>query len=302
MTSSTAAAQATANSRHRARHGPSTRRQRHRLTDARDLARARVTVPRVAAPRRYIAGAAVIPAVDLDVWTHHVAYARHRSPATLEWLVDEYRGYATSAAKRQYRSGEPLDDLIQVALESLIRALDRFDPDRGTPFLAFARPTIDGTLRRHYRDTGWSIRVPRRVHELASPIREATEWLGQDLGREPTVPEIADFLGVSEDEILETEQASRARRTAPVDAPQTHGSASSDPALATIDRALLGAENHIALAQCLETLCVDDRALLQSYFVERRTQSEIAAELGCSQMQVSRLLSRVVRQLRTRFV
>lgn len=287
---------------HRARRAAPSRRLRRRLAEAQDRARARVTVPRVATPRRCLASVPVRPAVDLDVWTHHVAYARRRSPATLEWLVDEYRGYATSAAKRQFRNGEPMEDLVQVALESLIRALDRFDPDRGTPFLAFARPTIEGTLRRHYRDTGWSIRVPRRVHELASPIREATEWLSQDLGREPTVSEISDFLGVSEEEILETAQASRARRTAPVDARESSAPGGTDPALATIDRRLLSAENHIALAQCLDTLDDDDRALLHSYFVEHRTQSEIAAELGCSQMQVSRLLSRVVRQLRTRLV
>jgi RNA polymerase sigma-B factor len=288
-------------SRHPVRRVSATR-VRRRLTDASDRARAQATVPRDATARHCVAGAPVHPAVDLDVWTHHVAYARRRHPAALEWLVDEYRGYAISAAKRHYRNGEPLDDLVQVALESLIRALDRFDPDRRTPFLAFARPTIDGTLRRHFRDAGWSIRVPRRVHELASPIREATEWLGQDLGREPTVPEIADFLGVSEDDILETEQASRARRTAPVEPSEPNAPAGSDPALATVDRQLLSAENHIALAQCLDTLPADDRALLHSYFVERRTQSDIADELGCSQMQVSRLLDRVVRQLRARLV
>jgi RNA polymerase sigma-B factor len=248
-----------------------------------------------------VVAAPVRPAVDLELWTRHVSYARRHDPAVLESLVNEYRGFAVGAAKRHYRRGEPLDDLMQVALEGLIRALDRFDPDRETPFLAFAKPTVVGTLRRHYRDVGWSVRVPRRVHELATPLRDATEWLCQDLGREPTVAELSDFLDVPEGEIRAARQASDARRTTPIEQAEP-APAGDNPALAMTDRRLAAAENHTALEQCLERLSDDDRALVHSYYVEQRTQSEIADELGCSQMQVSRLLARVIRQLRVHFL
>jgi RNA polymerase sigma-B factor len=239
--------------------------------------------------------------VDADLWARHIAYARHHEPAVLGSLVDEYRGFAIATAKRFYRHGELLEDLIQVALESLIQALERFDPDRGTPFLGFARPTVVGSLRRHYRDVGWSVRVPRRVHELATPLRDATDWLSQDLGREPTVAELADFVDVSEREVLATMQASEARCTTPIHPVDSDAPVDSNPALAMTDRQLASTENRMALAQCMERLSEDDRGLLHSYYVEGRTQSQIAEQIGCSQMQVSRLLSRVVQRMRVDF-
>jgi RNA polymerase sigma-B factor len=282
------------------RHARSTRAQA-RLTAACDRARACMTVPRVPASRRWVAAFPVRPMIDMDLWTRHVAYARRRDHAVLGSLVDEYRGFAIASAKRYYRHGELLEDLVQVALESLVQALERFDPDRRTPFLGFARPTVIGSLRRHYRDVGWSVRVPRRVHELATPLRDATDWLSQDLGREPTVAELADFLDVSEHEVRATQQASDARCTTPLDPADSGSPVDSNPALATTDRNLVAAENRMALAECMERLSNDDRALLHRYYVERRTQSDIAAELGCSQMQVSRLLSRVIEQMRVDF-
>lgn len=276
------------------------RRGRRRLAAARVRAEARLTVPCTAASRQFVAAARCRPMVDLDLWMLHVAYAHGRDPGTLTELVEEYRPYALNLAKRHYRRGESLEDLDQVALESLVRALDRFEPERGLPFLAYAKPTIEGTIRRHYRDAGWSIRVPRRVHELAPPIREATEWLSQDLGRAPTTAELADVLGVTETEIDDTRRASDARRTTPVD-PGEPGRNGSQAALAVADRDLALAETRLALAQCLDTLSDDDRALVHSYYVEQRTQSDIAAELGCSQMQVSRLLRRVVARLRAAY-
>lgn len=240
--------------------------------------------------------------IDMDLWTRHVAYARRHEPAVLGSLVDEYRGFAISTAKRHYRHGELLEDLIQVALEGLVQALDRFDPGRRTPFLGFARPTVVGTLRRHYRDLGWSVRVPRRVHELATPLRDATDWLCQDLGREPTIGELADFLDVTEDEVRSVQRASDARRTTPIDPADPVAPAGNNPALAMTDKGLATAENRMALAQCMERLSDDDRALLHRYYVDRCTQSEIAEELGCSQMQVSRLLSKVVDKMRIDFL
>jgi RNA polymerase sigma-B factor len=261
-----------------------------------------VSVPYVATTRQWVTSASVHPLVDADLWAKHVSYARRRDKAAFDALVDEYRPFAISAAKRHFRQGEPLDDLIQVALEALIRALNRFEPERGVPFLAFAKPTVVGTLRRHYRDAGWAIRVPRKVHELAAPMREATDWLCQDLGRQPSAAEVADFLGVAEDEILAAQMASEARATASVDAPDQGGAGRGDAALAITDRRLATAENRAALEQCLDTLSDDDRWLVRRYYLDGSTQSEIAAELGCSQMQVSRLLARVVKQLRSELV
>src|SRR5690606_22259611 len=120
--------------------------------------------------RRWLAGSARRIAVDPDLWAMHVHYARHGDPEALQVLVDRYRPHAETQARRHYRRGEPIDDLTQVAMEALLLALRRFDPERRKPFLAFAKPTIVGSLRRHFRDAGWAIRVPRRVHELASPV------------------------------------------------------------------------------------------------------------------------------------
>ena len=283
-----------------ARHGGMPRAYR-RLVTARDRAFARVTVPREPAPRRWVAAAPVRPTIDPDLWAQHVTYARRRDPSSLETLVDHYRGFAVRVAQRHFRRHEPLDDLVQVALEALVRALQRFDPSRRTPFLAFAKPTLEGTLRRHYRDSGWSIRVPRQVHELVTPMREATEWLCQDLGREPTAGELADFLGVPEDDLRTTQQAVEARSTTSVHAVATSDTGHwPDAALAMTDANLASTENRAALAQGLELLSDEDRSLVRKYYFEGCTQAEIAAELGCSQMQVSRLLSRVLDRLRHR--
>ena len=182
-------------------------------------------------------------------------------------------------------------------------ALQRFDPERGTPFLAFAKPTIVGSLRRHFRDAGWAIRVPRRVHELASPVRDAQELLTHDLGRPPSPGEVADFIGVDEHEVLEAmrgrggpgHHVARRPRPRPAACRPTRSSGARTVGF-------VGIENRTALFQSLELLSDDDRELLQMYFVEERTQSQIAEVLGCSQMQVSRLLRKAVRQLRRHMV
>lgn len=269
-----------------------------RLRAAHDQARVRVTVPRTPQARAWLRGRSQRPAVDPTVWAHHVAYADRRCPRALNALVTRYRPYAESTAKRLYRRGEPLEDLVQVSLEALLLALRRFDPDRGTPFLAFAKPTIVGSLRRHFRDAGWAIRVPRRVHELAGPMRIAAEFLRQDLGREPSAGEIADFLGVAPTDVDAAARAHAARRTVSIDAPDPATGATRHDIVGFVDRDFDRVENREALAECLEALPEEERQLLRRYFVERMTQSEIAAELGCSQMQVSRLLARSIRRLR----
>lgn len=263
-----------------------------------DRAQAAVTLPADRVERLRWASSATRPVVDVDVWLLHVRYARDRDEATLTTLVEAYRPHAQAQARRLFRHGEPIEDLTQVAYEALVRSLQRFDPERRKPFLAFAKPTIVGSLRRHYRDVGWAIRVPRRVHELASPARDATELLTHDLGRPPSPGEVADFIGVDEREVLEAMTAEDARTTTSLDAPDSASGLQADQVIGAPDRGFVGIENRTALLQSLVHLSADDRNLLQMYFVEEHTQSEIAAVLGCSQMQVSRLLRKAVRQLR----
>lgn len=265
---------------------------------ASDHARALLTMPADKVERRWLAGEAVRPAVDAQLWRLHVRYARDRDEQTLATLVERYRPHAEAQARRQYRRGEPIDDLTQVAYEALMQALRRFDPDRAKPFLAFAKPTIVGSLRRHFRDAGWSIRVPRRVHELASPVRDAQELLTHDLGRPPSPGEVADFIGEDEHEVLYALRAEEARVTTSLDAPDPASGLPAEQVIGRPDRGFVGIENRTALLQSLDRLSDEDRALLQMYFVEEHTQSQIAEVLGCSQMQVSRLLRRAVRQLR----
>lgn len=278
------------------------RRSLGALGESVDRARAVLTVPVDRVARTRYAGRATRPAVDPDEWVLHVRYAREPDEDTLGVLVERYRPHAEAQARRHFRHGEPIDDLTQVAYEALVRALQRFDPARSTPFLAFAKPTIVGSLRRHFRDAGWAIRVPRRVHELASPTRDATELLTHDLGRPPSPGEVADFIGVDEREVLEAMTAEQARATTSLDAPDVPSGMQSDQVIGRVDRAFVAIENRSALLQSLDLLSDDDRDLLQMYFVAERTQAQIAEVIGCSQMQVSRLLRAAVRKLRRQMV
>jgi RNA polymerase sigma-B factor len=239
------------------------------------------------------------PGVDQQVWLDHVCFARTGDPAVLERLVLEYEPYARSLARRMWRDGEPNEDLIQVALESLVGALRRFDPERGIPFPAFATPTILGALRRHYRDHGWLLRVPRRVHEFAVAEREATERLVRQFGRQPTAPELARAMGMDLDEVLEAHDALHARDMRSFDSTGTDGWLLGDN-LGAEDERFTAAEDRAALAEAIRVLDGPARELLRLYFFEERSQSEIADLMGVSQMQVSRLLAAILRRLRNR--
>jgi RNA polymerase sigma-B factor len=239
------------------------------------------------------------PGVDQRVWLDHLCYARTRDPIVLERLVLEYERYARALARRMWRDGEPNEDLTQIALESLVAALRRFDPERGIPFPAFATPTILGALRRHYRDHGWLLRVPRRVHDFAVAERQATERLVVELGRQPTAPELAAAMGLTLDEVLEAQDALHARDTRSFDAPGADGWQLGDH-VGSEDERFLAAEDRAALVDALEVLDGPARELLHLYFFQERSQSEIAEILGDSQMQVSRLLAATLRRLRAR--
>ncbi len=263
------------------------------LGEAVDVVAARGTLP------RQLHDAGISSEVDFDTWVLHVRYARTGDASVRARLVEEYRGYATALARRLHRDGEPLEDLVQVALEALLTALQRFEPERSIPFPAFATPTIVGSLKRHYRDLGWAVRVPRRIHEIAAPARNVADRLTLEFGRSPTVAEVASVLGVAEDTLLEAQEATYARSVSSLDAPAGEDGTRMD-LLGSVDPGIGRAENRLALAQALGELTERDRELLDLYFFDELTQSEIAGRYGVSQMQVSRWLTAAIRRLRSR--
>lgn len=266
----------------------------------RDRARSARTMPTRTRPLRWSTAApALLPAMEPATWWLHVRLAGGDLAARDE-LVACYESHARALARRFYRHREPLEDLVQVALEALLLALDRFDPDRRMPFLGFANPTIVGSLKRYYRDAGWSMRVPRRVHELTRPVREAADLLHQDLGRAATPAEIADLLGVPEERVIEALDATSVRSVASLDAPvTTEASTAVQRGLAASDPMLRSVENRTALLQVIALLDDEDRVLLDRYFGQGMSQQHIAELMGVSQMQVSRSLARVLRRLRS---
>jgi RNA polymerase sigma-B factor len=262
-----------------------------------DEREAATTVPVRSVPRSWpVADRPAMPAVDPSLWLLHVQWYRRRDPGVRRTLVAEYEAPTRNLARRYYRHREPLDDLVQVALEALLLALDRFEPERRIPFLGYASPTITGALKRHFRDVGWSVRVPRRAHELAAQLRSAADDLEQDLGRAPTASELADVVGIDEREVHDALRAADARNADSVDASPMHDA---NPALAVEDRALHRSEDLIALRQALALVDPDDREVLLRYFVHQLSQDAIATELGVSQMHVSRTVARTLRVLRS---
>ncbi len=232
----------------------------------------------------------------------HLELARTGSPDARRRLALHHLPLARSLARRMHRGNEPLEDLVQVASESLLHALDRYDPDRGIPFDAFARPTIIGALKRHYRDLGWALRVPRTVHDLTPSVRAARERLTQQLGRAPTASEVAADLGREEDVIRMVSTAHDRRELVPLDAPTGGRDEDRGDGYEVVGRADPGfarTENHLDLRDALAVLPDDDRELLRRYYVEEDTQSCIAESQGVSQMQISRRLGRITRRLRS---
>ncbi|WP_374118589.1 RNA polymerase sigma factor SigF [Streptomyces sp. 8L] len=206
-------------------------------------------------------------------------------------------------ARRFRNRGEPLDDLTQVATIGLIKSVDRFDPDRGVEFSTYATPTVVGEIKRHFRDKGWAVRVPRRLQELRLSLTTATAELSQQHGRSPTVHELAERLGISEEEVLEGLESANAYSTLSLDVPDTDDES---PAVADTlgaeDEALEGVEYRESLKPLLEDLPPREKRILLLRFFGNMTQSQIAQEVGISQMHVSRLLARTLAQLRERLL
>ena len=203
-------------------------------------------------------------------------------------------------AKRFKDRGEPLDDLIQVGSVGLLKAIDRFDLEREVEFSTYATPTIVGELKRYFRDKGWAIRVPRRLQELSLRLNKLVAQLTQDLGRAPTVPELAKAAGVSEDEVLEALESGQAYSTTSLDAPA--GDDDDAPMrgdrIGEEDLRLDNLEYFASLAPLIEQLPERERTILYLRFFKGMTQSKIADHIGISQMHVSRLLTRILEFLR----
>jgi len=218
-----------------------------------------------------------------------------------EQLVEAHLALVEYLARRFRNRGEPLDDLVQVATIGLIKSVDRFDLERGVEFSTYATPTIVGEIKRHFRDKGWAIRVPRRLQELKLSLTKATSDLSQKNGRSPTVAELAQHLGLTEEEILEGLESANAYSAVSLDAPD--GGDDDSPAVADslgmLDDALEGVEYRESLKPLLERLPPREKKILMLRFFGNMTQSQIATELGISQMHVSRLLARTLAQLRT---
>jgi RNA polymerase sigma-B factor len=228
-------------------------------------------------------------------------YRDSQDPGLLEEIVRRFEPLARSVARRYGARGEPLEDLTQVAMVGLLKAISRFDPDRGFAFTSYATPTMLGELKRYFRDSGWAVHVPRGIKERALEVASATEELSSRLGRSPSLSELAQALEATEEQTLEAIEAYHARHATPLE----HGSDDDEagaPQLANVlgaeDERLEQAEYLTMIAKGVETLSESDRMILYLRFGRDLTQSEIASRIGTSQMQVSRLLRAAIEKIR----
>jgi RNA polymerase sigma-B factor len=216
-----------------------------------------------------------------------------------ELLVRRYTPLARSLAARYARGTEPLDDLFQAACLGLLKAIDRYDPARGTAFASFAVPTMLGELKRHFRDTTWAVRIPHSVHDLAMRVRRAKVDLSQLLGREPTLAELATALGAPEDRLAEAVDALAAYELVSLEAARSlNDSSGLHDAIGQADGGLAQIEQRAEVDELTECLSAGERQVLWLRFEEDLTQQQIGDRLGLSQMSVSRTLRRALRDLR----
>jgi RNA polymerase sigma-B factor len=212
-------------------------------------------------------------------------------------LVEMHLPLVRYFARRYAGRGEPLDDLLQAGSIGLVKAVDRFDPSRGLEFSTYASPTILGEIRRHFRDRTWAVHVHRHLQEVTAEITRLVGTLTQELNRAPSVAELADRSGRTEEEVLEALDCAAAYTADSLDAPTAEDRTLGDR-LGGDDQALVDVELHESLGPALATLPERERRILQLRFYGNQTQSQIAAQLGISQMHVSRLLARTLARLR----
>ena len=229
-----------------------------------------------------------------------LTYRRTSDPRAREALVERYLPLARSLARRYRRSSESLEDLEQVAFLALVKAVDGFDPSRDTAFSSYAVPSIAGAIKRHFRDYGWSLRMPRDLQELALRVERVSEELSGPAGAAPTAAEIAQHAGVGVEEVLEAREAYRALHAASLDEPQRSEGDDRESlvhTLAAADTEFPDADDRVVLDSLLATLDPRSERIVRLYYQHDLTQREIGRRLGLSQMHVSRLLRQAVAHL-----
>lgn len=229
-------------------------------------------------------------------------WQQHGDQRAREALVRRFTPLARSLARRYDRSSEPFEDLLQVAMLGLLKALDRFDPARGHTFASFAVPTILGEMRRYFRDSGWGVHVPRSLQERTLKVSQAQEQITRERGRAPTVSDLATYMELSVDEVNEALQTARVYDVMSLDAPRSAEDGESQSfgeSIGEIDSRYELIELDATISSALVQIPARERKILHLRFVEELTQTEIAARVGISQMQVSRLLRRSLEQLRS---
>jgi RNA polymerase sigma-B factor len=238
---------------------------------------------------------------ELFLVLHDESGPEERRTAARDDLVHLHMPLVEHCARRFRNRGEPLEDLVQVGTIGLIKSVDRFDAGRGVEFSTYATPTIIGEIKRYFRDKGWAIRVPRRLQELRMQIGAATAELTQTLGRSPTPRELAEAVGCTVEEIVEGIESSNAYSTLSLDASDDNddGAATMLDAIGMDDAGLAHVEIRESIKPLLDQLAPREKKILLLRFFKNMTQSQIAEEIGVSQMHVSRLLNRTLEQLRT---
>ncbi|PVE11579.1 RNA polymerase sigma factor SigF [Streptomyces scopuliridis] len=265
-------------------------------TEAAELELPYVECPAEVAPKdaREISKLFFVRLAELEEGTHEFQYVRNT-------LIELNLALVRYAATRFRNRADQMEDIVQVGTIGLIKAIDRFELSREVEFATFAVPYIVGEIKRFFRDTSWAVHVPRRLQELRIDLAKATDELSQQLDRAPTTPELAEHLGLDEDEVIEGVVASNGYTAGSIDMPTDDASGSPAPLSDRIgapDAGMEAAENVQALKPLIEELDERERRILRMRFGDEMTQSEIGAELGVSQMHVSRLLSRITGRLR----
>ena len=228
-----------------------------------------------------------------------IAYHRTGDESAREQALVELMPLVRALAARYAGRGEPLEDLVQVGSLGLIKAVDRFDVDRGVEFSSYAVPTIVGEIRRHFRDKAWAMHVPRRLKELSVRLSRLLDELTNELGRSPTISELAEASGAEEEEVIDALDSSHAYSTRSLHAPfDDDGDDTLADRLGVEERGYVDVEEGSLVDAGLDTLDERERRIIELRFFHELTQSQIAAELGISQMHVSRLLRRALADMR----
>jgi len=243
--------------------------------------------------------AAAVPQTPEVIRDLHRLYHESPNEDLCRQLVEAHTGLAYRLTQRFANRGEPADDLMQVALLGLVKAVQGFEPDRGLRFSTYATPTIIGELKRYFRDRGWAVRLPRRVHDLYLDVQHAVDDLSQEMGRSPTVSQVAERVGATEEAVIEAMEAGGLRRSTSLEAqlsPDDRRSLAN--VVGDVDRRFEDVDRGLTLAVVVRRLPEVEQEIVRLRFVEGLTQQEIARRVGRSQMQVSRMLSRSLERLR----